>query len=165
MDSARGPSGRTPAVGYTVTVPASVNPAVAVYRNGTFIGNDFPGESLAFTPKTGNVSAFGGCLYPTDSADGFQAQPVTVTATDSLGATLSQTYTPTGACVGSFRGFTTTGVFTSIVLSAPDITTAHDFNSVDNVIAGRAIQATPEPSALAALGLGAVARVKRRKRA
>ena len=156
-------SGGTPTVAYTVTAPSNTT-SDGVYRSGTIIGNNLPGESLAFTPTSGNISAFGGEFFITNVSDTFQAQPVTLTVTDSLGASLSQTYTPTSASVGSFRGFTSTGTITSIVLSAPNITAANYYNSVDNVIAGR-VAAVPEPATMAALALGAVAMLRRRKRA
>ena len=150
-------TGGTPPLGFSVTAGGNTR----VFRDGFTIGNDNSRQTLDFTPTTGNVSAFGGNFAITDATASFLRVSVTVTATDSLGASLSQTYTPTSETVGSFRGFTTTGFFTSIVVSATSATGR--FNAADNVIVGRATP-VPEPAALLPLGLGAIAMLRRKRR-
>ena len=150
-------TGGTPSLGFSVTAGGNTR----VFRDGFTIGNDNSRQTLDFTPTTGNVSAFGGNFTVTDATTSFLRASVTVTATDSLGASLSQTYTPASETVGSFRGFTTTGFFTSIVVSATSATGR--FNAADNVIVGRAAP-VPEPASFAVLGLGAIALLRRRKR-
>jgi hypothetical protein len=133
--------------GYTVTASPG-----SVYRSGTIIGNNLPNEMLTFTFTTGNITAIGGDFFITNILDAFQLQPVTLNLSNGT----SVTYTPANLA-GSFRGFTTTGAaITSLTMAAP--TGGQFYNSVDNLIVGRAAPATvvPEPSEIALLATGMV---------
>ena len=97
--------------------------------------------------------------YPDKIAD---AANLLLTATDSLGATLTQTLT--GATPTTFAGFVSTGTIISLKLSSASPSPS-SWASFDNLTFGAAVQAVPEPGewALLAGGLGAVGLATRRR--
>lgn len=141
-------TGGTPSYGYTISVP---EPNRNVFASGLIVGNGNAGQPLAITPTTGNISALGGNFFITNRVDVFQAEPETLTVTDSLGATLTLTFQPS-RFENSFLGFRSNGFITSVVLSAPPMGTdnaTYRYNTLDNIIVGQLASAVPEPASAA----------------
>ena len=87
----------------------------------------------------------------------FEVTPFTVNTSDDLGVLLSTN----GGNLGHFEGQGAGGgrlQFTGTTLNGPSF---RDFNFL---IGGQVVQAVPEPSSLALLGLGAIGFVTRRRR-
>jgi hypothetical protein len=118
-------------------------------------------DSITFNAFSGGVSAIGGNFFGSDISGLFAAGNVLLVATDSLGATSTQTIT--GATTSSFLGFVSTGLVTSLVLSAVQPATPL-WPTADNLTLG--IAAVPEPQTYAMLlaGLGFVGFMARRRR-
>ena len=130
----------------------TVSQASGLYGVGTFIGTGIPNVPLTITFTSGNVTALGGEFFNTDAFDSFQSTPVTITLNDGT----TTTFTPADFS-SSFRGFVSTSLITSLVLSAPG---GVQYAGLDNLTVG----AVPEPSswALMILGLGALTAAARR---
>ncbi|PZP34514.1 MAG: PEP-CTERM sorting domain-containing protein [Roseateles depolymerans] len=120
-------------------------------------------DSITFNGFSGGVSAIGGLFFGSNISGLFAAGDVTLTVTDSLGATLTQTIT--GATTSSFLGFTSTGTITSLVLSSVQPASGFLWPTTDNLTLAIA---TPVPEAetyaLLLSGLGVLGLVARRRR-
>lgn len=154
---------------YTATVlsPTSANPLF--FGAGTaadpWLSTNTATDSISFSGFSGGVSAIGGNFFDSNIAGAFAAGSITLTATDSFGATLTQTIT--GATTSSFLGFVSTGTITSLVVTSvqPDSPTALSlWPTVDNLTLG--VTAVPEPETYALLlaGLALVGAAARRRR-
>jgi hypothetical protein len=119
-------------------------------------------DSITFSGFTGGVSAIGGLFFASNISGLFAAGDVTLTATDSLGATLTQTIT--GATTSSFLGFTSTGTITSLVLSSVQPATGFVWPTTDNLTLAVAVVPEVQTYALMLAGLGALGLVARRRR-
>ncbi|MEO5733012.1 MAG: PEP-CTERM sorting domain-containing protein [Rubrivivax sp.] len=120
-------------------------------------------DSISFASFTGSVSAAGGNFFGSDVNGAFAAGSVALTATDSLGATSTQTIT--GATTSSFLGFVSTGAMTSLVLSAiqPGSPLWPTVDNLTLAIAGPVPEV--ETYAMMLAGLGAMGfMIRRRKR-
>ena len=117
-------------------------------------------DSITFNAFTGGASAIGGNFFGSDISGLFSAGNITLVATDSLGATSSQTIT--GATTTSFLGFVSTGTLSSLVVEAVQGATPL-WPTVDNLTLAVAV---PEPGTYAMLlaGLGVVGFMARRRR-
>ena len=145
----------------------------AAASSSTFFGAGTPGDpwlstniatdSITFSGFSPSVRAIGANFFGSDINGTFAAGNVTISALDSLGATLSQTIT--GATVSSFLGFKSTGTITSLTIAAVQGATPL-WPTVDNLSLGQ-LAAVPEPETYAMLlaGLGVVGFMARRRRA
>lgn len=113
-----------------------------IYLAGGFLGTSQINEALTINFTSGNITAVGANFYATNISDAFQSVSVTIT----LGDGTVETFTPT-SIANSYRGFTSTQLITSLVISGPG---ASLYAGLDNLTVG----AVPEPDRLALLGLG-----------
>jgi hypothetical protein len=118
----------------------------------------------------------GGNFFGSNQAGEFLLGDISLTATDSLGALVTQTII--GATRVSFLGFVSTGSMSSLTVCAinaglgrcvgPTDRAIPPFvwPSVDNLVLANSVAAIPEPSTYAMLmvGLGAVGLIARRRR-
>jgi len=126
-----------------------------------WLSTNLSGATLTFGSFGGGVSAIGGSFFGSDIAGAFLAgQSLTLTATDSVGASLTQTIN--GATQTSFLGFASTGTLVSLAVS---IASPNAFAAVDNLVLAQAAP-IPEPETYAMLlaGLATLATIGRRRR-
>ena len=126
-----------------------------------WLSTNLSGATLTFGSFGGGVSAIGGSFFGSDIAGAFLAgQSLTLTATDSVGASLTQTIN--GATQTSFLGFASTGTLVTLAVS---IASPNAFASVDNLVLAQAAP-IPEPETYAMLlaGLATLATIGRRRR-
>ena len=127
--------------------------SVLNYTGSVAITANVPRDTIDMSPVDGaafSLASFQVANYLHNSG----GVPLTITGTQVGGGTVSQSYTTlfTDALqTVSLSGFTD---LTSVSFASTN------FPQIDNIV----VNPTPEPSALAALGLGAAAFVKRRKR-
>jgi len=140
-------SGGSSLMAYAITGPT----AGGVYRNNTFIGNNFDNSIFTITFTSNNVLAVGGNFFITDINDAFVAN-ANVTLTYNDGTT--DTFTPANAA--AFSGYVSTLPITSLVMSAPGTSR---FNTIDNLI----VSSIPTPGAAAVLALAALVGGRRRR--
>lgn len=144
-------SGGSPTMAYTVSAPGS-----SLYTDGDFLGVFNATANLVITFNSGNVRAVGGNFFHTNSVDAFIAgRAVTLTYSDGT----VDTFAPTS--ITDFRGYVSNTILTSLTITAGGAAAPAAFASMDNVITST--QAVPEPGSILALGLGAVALMRRRK--
>jgi hypothetical protein len=162
--------------GYT----ANPGPAGTFYAGGTaanpFLSTNTYSDTITFNAFTGGVAAIGGNFFGSNISGQFITGNMVLVATDSTGATSTQTIT--GATLTSFLGFVSTGTMSSMTLCAVNVSLGrcvgpNDIGvapfvwpSADNLVLAKAVAAIPEPSTYAMLlaGLGAVGFVARRRR-
>jgi hypothetical protein len=123
-----------------------------------WLSTNLSGATMALSSFS-SVRAVGGTFFGSDITGGFLAgQTLTLTAIDSLGATLTQTLA--NATSSSFLGFVSTGSMVSLLVSIAD---RDAFVSIDNVVLASPV---PEPETYAMLlaGLAGLAGFARRRR-
>lgn len=145
--------------GYTVTTAPVFGNEDDVYRSGMIIGSFHSNTELILTFTSGSPTAIGGNFFLTNDTDSFVPGSITFTLSDGTNTTISP------ASASAFTGFIASTAITSLTFA---ISATGQFNSIDNLIVGRAIvpRAVPEPAtyALLAGGLMALALTKRRRR-
>ena len=145
--------------GYRITAAPPQNNLDDVYRSGSIIGNFYSNTTLILTFTSGSPTAIGGNFFLTNDTDSFVPGAITFTLSDGTNTTISP------ASASAFTGFIASTAITSLNFA---ITANGRFNSIDNLIVGRASvpRAVPEPAtyALLAGGLMALALTKRRRR-
>lgn len=152
---------------YTYTAAASTSSFFGAGTVGNpWLSTNIATDSVLFNTFVGGVEAIGGNFFGSDIAGLFLAGDVTLTATDSLGATSTQTIT--AATVTSFRGFVSTGSITGLTLSAVQ-TAVPLWPTADNLVlakrAGIVVPAVPESSTwlMMIAGFGLVGGAMRRR--
>jgi hypothetical protein len=158
------PINRSTQVGtlYSYTAAASTSSFFGAGTTGNpWLSTNLATDSITFTNFSGGINSIGGNFFGSDINGAFLAGDVTLTVTDSLGAT--STVTITGATTSSFRGWQSSGAGTITSLTISAVQTASPlWPTVDNLVL-----AVPEPGTYAMMlaGLGAVSLVARRRRA
>lgn len=140
-----------------------------LYAIGTssdvWLSTDSAGDALTFGNFTGGVRALGGLFFATGTTgDLLPGQTLTLTATDSGGATA--TLTLTNPTASSFAGFVSTVQLTQVQVA---ITNLGGWVTANNVMLGGAVP-VPEPATWAmwlagVLGVGGCALRRRRSEA
>jgi len=160
IDFIASPSNRT--IGpYSYVASASGGLFGAGSAANPWLSTNLSGATLTFGSFGGGVSAIGGSFFGSDIAGAFLAgQNLTLTAMDSVGASLTQTIN--NSIQTSFLGFASTGTLVSLAVS---IANPNAFASVDNlVLAQTAPIPEPETYAMLLAGLATLAIVGRRRR-
>jgi len=162
LDFVASPSTRsTGPYGYVVSAPSGLFGGGSA--GNPWLSTNLSGAAMTFSSFTGGVAGIGGSFFASDLTGGVLAgQSLTLTATDSLGATLTQTLANPGQ--SSFLGFASSGSLVSLVVGISN----HDaFVAVDNlVLAAPIAAAVPEPETYALLlaGLAVLGGLARRRR-
>jgi len=160
IDFIASPSSRTSGpYSYVASAPGGLFGAGSAAN--PWLSTNLSGTTLTFGSFGGGVSALGGSFFGSDIAGAFLAgQNLTLTATDSVGASLTQTIN--NSTQTSFLGFASTGTLVSLAVS---IANPNAFASVDNlVLAQTAPIPEPETYAMLLAGLATLAIVGRRRR-
>jgi PEP-CTERM motif len=152
---------------YTYTAAASTS---SFFGAGTtanpWLSTNLASDSITFSGFSPSVQGLGGLFYGSDIAGNFLAGDVTLTATDSLGASVTQVISP--ASITSFLGFVSTGNLVSVTLaSVPLASGAAIWPTADNLTLGVVTTGViPEPGTYAMLlaGLGFVGFMARRRK-
>lgn len=119
-------------------------------------------DSIQFDTFTGSPKAIGGNFFDSDVNGAFAAGSITLVATDSFGATSTQTIT--GATVTSFLGFVSNGTVTKLVVSAVQPAAGFVWPTVDNLTLAVAVVPEPGTYGMMLAGLGLVGFLARRRR-
>jgi hypothetical protein len=148
--------------GYTASVSTTTFFGAGTTAN-PWLSTNTATDSITFNTFTGGVQAIGGNFFGSDISGLFSPGDVTLVATDSLGATSTQTIV--GATTTSFLGFVSTGSITSLVLSAVQPVSPL-WPTADNLTLGLAASAVPEVQTYAMMlaGLGLMGFMARRRR-
>ena len=155
--------------GFSYAATQSGGNPQTTFRANNLLQTNLSGLDLIFTATGGNYNAIGGNFFRTDSSGVFSAGSITVTVSNGT-ETAFQTYTPTSATAGSFRGFVSTlPIATLTITGAPEGSGL--YNSADNLRVGTTVAsvntAAPEPGSLAlllpVLGMVGMGIRKRRK--
>ncbi len=123
-------------------------------------------DTMTFGLFTGGVQAAGGNFFGSDITGTFSAGNITIVATDSLGATSTQTIV--GATTSSFLGFVSTANMVNVTVTSVQPQTGFLWPTLDNfVLAKRAVVqgAVPESSTwlMMLAGFGLVGGAMRRR--
>ena len=147
------------AYSYTATASTSTFFGAGTTSN-PWLSTNTATDTVTFNAFSAGVSAFGGNFFASNISGSFLAGNVILVATDSLGATSTQTIV--GATVSSFLGFVSNASMSSVVLSSVQ-GASPVWPTADNVTLAAAI---PEPGSYALLlaGLGVVGFMARRRR-
>lgn len=111
------------------------------------------GIPVSFGSFSSSIAAIGANIFATDINGNFYTGSLTVLATDSLGATSSQTLAPTDVGTGSFIGFISNSTIVSLLVT-PVLTDR--FASIDNLTLGQ-IAPIPEPASMVMMAAGLLA--------
>jgi PEP-CTERM motif len=147
--------------GYTASVTTTSFFGAGTTAN-PWLSTNTATDAITFGSFTGGVQAVGGNFFGSDISGLFSAGDVTLTATDASG---SVTQTIVGATTSSFLGFVSTGLMTSLVLSAVQPAATFLWPTTDNLTLGVAA-AVPEAQTYAMMlaGLGVLGFMARRRR-
>jgi hypothetical protein len=131
--------------------------AQGLYSNTSALSTNFANDPITITFTGAPVTAFGGIVSNTDISGANIAGTVTVLM--SNGDTTSGTF---GAGGSGFIGWTGTSSIASVTLSATS-SAANNWVQIDHAYTGAA--AVPEPMTVTGLAIGALALLRRRKKA
>jgi len=145
-------TGGTPAMTHTFSAPGGLYHSNS---SGTFEGTNNNGDAFTVTFTTGNVYAVGGEWFFSDSSDAFvPGLQVTLTYSDGT----IDSYIP--ASFNDFHGYVAAVPLTSVVMSVAPAGTSGAWAGTGSIITS----SVPTPGAAAALGLGGLAGLRRRRR-
>jgi hypothetical protein len=144
---------------YTATSPTGFYGAGAGSAGDPWLSTNSATDTITFANFGGGVRAIGGMFFGSDVSGDFTSGTIILTATDSLGSSLSETLN--NATLSGFAGFTTNGFLTSLVVSSvsPGSTV---WPTVDNLTVAAAIP-EPETWALMLAGFGLLSYSARRR--
>ena len=144
---------------YTATAETSSFFGAGTTAN-PWLSTNTAADTITFNAFTGGANAIGGNFFGSDINGIFSSGNITLVATDSLGATSSQTIV--GATTTSFLGFVSSGTIASLVVQSVQGASPL-WPTVDNLTLAVAV---PEPGTHAMLlaGLGVVGLMARRRR-
>lgn len=127
-----------------------------------WLSTNFSDDLITFSNFSSSVSAVGGFFFTSDLSGGFTPGAVVLTATDSLGATVTRTIDT--SATSSFLGFSTDGLIGSVTLASV-LSNGPTFPTANNLMLGQ-VAAVPEPAtwAMMLLGFGMVAAASRYRR-
>ncbi len=152
------------AYGYTASAPDGFFGAGTAAN--PYLSTNTAANAITFGGFTGGVAAIGGNFFGTNVDGAFSTGSITMLATDSLGASVTQTI---AGSLSGFLGFVSAGAMSSLVLSSVQPPNDFLWPAADNLtLAAAAISApVPEPETYALLlgGLGLLGFISRRRRA
>jgi len=158
--------------GYTATTSnLSPDGSTGFYGAGStadrWLSTNYALDTVTFGSFTGSVSALGGLFFTSNIAGAYAPGAVTLTATDSLGATVTQTII--ASTTSSFLGFVSNGSMSNVTLASIQPAGSSIWPTANNLTLARAAAApaVPEPAtwAMMLVGfgmIGATARYRRR---
>jgi hypothetical protein len=115
------------------------------------LSTDSSGTAIGLASFAASIGAIGANIYATDVNGVFYSGSLQVVATDFLGATLTQTLSPTAIGTGSFLGFVSTSTIVSLTVTP---VLGDRFASIDNLVLGQAVSPVPEPSGVLVMVAG-----------
>ncbi|MDQ2779474.1 MAG: PEP-CTERM sorting domain-containing protein [Pseudomonadota bacterium] len=160
--STAGPLVRTAgAYGYTASTTTDLFYGAGTSAN-PWLSTNTNQDTITFDSFGPSIGAIGGNFFTSDVGGSFTTGGITVTVTDSLGATSTQTIA--SSAVTSFLGFVSTGNIAMLEVTAvPDVPSP--WPTVDNLTLALAAP-VPEPSTYAMLlaGLASLGFIARRRK-
>jgi len=121
----------------------------ALNGSDVWVTTNGAGSLITVTFTSGNVTAVGGNFFTTDAFGDANTQSIWV----EVNGVESSINIP-ASNASSFAGFTSSSPITSMTIFVNDPAT--NFATLNNLIVGESLAATPEPSVLADVGLGLI---------
>jgi hypothetical protein len=154
------------AYGYQGTVTTTTFFGAGTVAN-PWLSTNTASDTMTFGLFTGGVQAAGGNFFGSDIAGAFAAGNITIVATDSLGATSTQTIV--GATTSSFLGFVSSANMVSVTVTSVQPQTGFLWPTLDNFVlakrAGGVVPMVPESGTwlMMVAGFGLVGGAMRRR--
>jgi hypothetical protein len=143
--------------GWTATTTSSA-PALGLYSNTSALSVNSANDGLVLNFTGSPVKAFGGIVANSDISGNLQAGTVTMTLSDATTSNITFATATSG-----FLGWVGPTAFTSVTITATSGVT-NNWPQLDHAYTGTAA-AVPEPMSMTGLAIGALALLRRRKKA